>query len=95
MKVLNLAVGATLLLAGAGFGSASASPGLPMHGVLAGGHPVTEVAYRHRHHTMHHHRIHRRHHIRNHRMHGHPNARNPSRPGHMQQFGNTSGGRHY
>lgn len=95
MKKLKLALGAALLLAGGGLGVATAAPSVATLGLLAGDGPSTEVAYRRHQRTIHHHRAWRRHHVRRHRHYGHPNARNPSRPGYMQQLGNTAGGPRY
>lgn len=95
MRNLKRALGIALVFTGAGLGAASAAPALPTFGLSAGDDLTTSVADRGHRRRMHHHRAHRRHIMRNHRRHGHPNARNPSRPGYMQQLGTTSGGRHY
>lgn len=87
------------LLAGglvAGASAVQATPAPPQAGLADGG--LVETVAMHRHHRMHRH--HSTRHMRRMRRlntmrHGHPNARNPSRPGHQQQLGNTTGGPRY
>lgn len=92
MTKLALMLSAGLALGGLGLTAASAAPAMPAPGVVAGGSPTTEVAYR-RHHRHHH--MHRSMRRRAPMMRSDPNARNPQQPGIAQQKGQTSGGPRY
>ncbi|WP_132250297.1 hypothetical protein [Methylobacterium segetis] len=95
MTKLALTLAAGVMLGGLGLTAASAAPGMPASGLVAG-EPATEtVAHSRYHHWKKHHRMYRRQ-VNRHRMrYGDPNARNPERPGYMQQRGTTSGGPRY
>jgi len=90
---LTLAAGMLLT----GLGAASAAPAMPPAGLMAAD-TVTSVRSHHDHHHAMHgrttkaERMARR---RNTHIHGNPNARNPERPGYMQQLGNTTNGPRY
>ncbi|RVU18112.1 hypothetical protein [Methylobacterium oryzihabitans] len=94
MKTLTLTLAATVVLGALGFAAPASAAVTTPAGVSAETSMVEHVAMR-RHHMMKRDRHMRRMMRRNSRMKGDPNARNPERPGYMQQKGNTSGGPRY
>ncbi|MEH3148101.1 MAG: hypothetical protein PGN34_22840 [Methylobacterium frigidaeris] len=94
MKTLTLTLAATVVLGALGFAAPASAAVTTPAGISGDASMVEHVASR-RHQMRRHDRHMRRMMRRNSRMHGNPNARNPERPGYMQQKGNTSGGPRY